>query len=532
MRLIILIACVAALTFMPAASAQESGLPPCTTAEIDAVHADLVEMTAFFHRASDIRTSDDLLVYSQSHIAWRDGYWATTPLCAESFEIALLANQLIGDFVALVLVNSLQDDGEVNPYRAVRKSGTVALQALMDALPPPAEPVDQRPARTLRDCSDAEFEYVSYTLLPAYGALADIANDVDTVEDFFGYINAQLAWRQDSLTRYPPCIDALEFAWLASQTAGDIAALFAYYFIGAPEDEIPYSEPERHGTLRLGELANELRAKALPDEVMRAIERELGSPSGGNWRRCTVSELETIQNLLPTYQLLEDMAAGIETTDDLVAYSQTQIAWRENLLTDLARCGEVLEIAWLISENIGDLAIMFALEFLDIAPSESPVFQQVMSNVPGISTWEGLLPSLLESYEQSTDIDALPACTEPELDALADILVEHLNIFKSRDRVGSVDELLDLVFHQLAWREFFFSRLPLCYGSFETFLRAYWYASDNAAGIALALADLPSEDNPFLDPLATNLAHVESWYAIVDGVVAPPSANTGSSESE
>lgn len=216
MRHFWLLALIALLAFVPAIAGQDNGLPACTTAELDAIHASLGEMTAFFHRASDIGTTDDLIAYSQAHIEWRERYWTNSPLCAESFEIALLANQLIGDFVALVLVNSLQDDGEDNPYRADRKNGTVKLQALMDAMPPLVNAADGPPARSLRDCTDSELELVSYTLAPEYGELADIATAADTFEDYLDFVESQLAWRQDSLTRYPPCVEALEFAWLAS----------------------------------------------------------------------------------------------------------------------------------------------------------------------------------------------------------------------------------------------------------------------------------------------------------------------------
>ena len=532
MRALLLIAIIVLPALASVIQAQDDKLPSCTPVEFAAVHASLAEMTAFFHRASTIRTMDDLLAHSDAHIEWRESYWTNTPLCAESHEIALLANQLIGDFAALALVNSLQDDGDTNPYVARHNSGLDRLYSLIDAVPPPTDAAAQHPARTLRECTDSEYEYLSYTLVLEYGELADIANLVETVEDFIGYVEAQLAWRQDSLTRYPPCVDALEFAWLASQTAADIAALFAYYFIGVPEDEIPYNAPEREGSRRLGELAEEFRAKALPDEVMQAIERELGNPSGGNWRRCTVNELETIQNLLPTYQMLEDMAAGIETPEDHLAYSHAQVVWRENLQTKLARCGEVLEIAWLISENMGDLAIMHALKLLDIPVDESPVFQQVMSNIPGINTWEGLLPTLLASYEPSDGVKPLPACTADELGALKTILTAHLDIFKTHGDIRSIDDLLNFVFHQLAWREFSFSRLPLCYGSFETFLRAYWYASDNAVGLALALADVPDDASPYPNQQSIGQSHIESWYAIVDGIVPPPSAETAAGSPE
>lgn len=319
---------------------------------------------------------------------------------------------------------------------------------------------------------------------------------------------------------------------MASQTASDIAALFAFHFVGLPAEDVPYSTPERQGTRRLGELQAILRGSpesaagvgALPDEVKPAIERELGKPSGGNWRRCTVGELETIQRLLPRYRTLEEMAAGIETLDDLLEYSQAQALWRENLPAKLAHCGETLEIAWLISENIGDLALMHALKLQDFPPAESPVFQQVMSNIPGINTWEGLLPSLLDSYEQSDGVEPLPACAEPELDEIATILLAQLHMFKDHSDIRSMDDLRTLVDLHLGWREVGWSRLPLCFGSFEAFLRASWFFSDNTVHAALELAGVPPEGNPYPEQIALNRAHIESWYAIVDGVVAPPSA--------
>ena len=502
MRACLFIVIFASLSLVSVVVAQDDALPPCTSAEIDKVHASLAEMTAFFHRASAIRTADDLLAYSDAHIDWRERYWANTPLCAESYEIALLANQLIGDFVALVLVNSFDKDVEVNPYRAERKLGTVGLQGLMDALPPPANTADQPPARTLRECSDAEYEYLSYTLLPEYGELADIANLVETVEDFLGYADAQLAWRKDSLTRFPPCLNALEFAWLASQTAGDIAALFAYYFIGAPEEDIPYSEPERAGTRRLAELGDEIRAKALPDAVMAAIERELGNPSGGNWRACSASELQTILDIIPEYEALTARAGSIETMDDLLAYSSEMIHWRERLVFDLAHCGEVLEVAWIMSEYLGDLATMHAYASAGIPGEESPVFQQFMSNVGTVRTWSIVLTDLVNHRETKPQAQqgsgSLPECAESELDTINRMLADHYALYDAAGVVETLESYVAFTAAQLAWREVQWARLPLCGDSFEYLLRMNWINNDtNVAGVLHFFADVAYEDNPF-----------------------------------
>ena len=532
MRAFLRITVIVMLSMALLVQAQDSELPSCSTAELSALHDRIDGISDLFETVSNIRTMDDLLAYSYSHLEWREGIWPSSPRCAQAFEIALLANQLIGDYVALIILNSYPGELEANPYSVGQDSGATRLQALMNELPPPANSVDAPPARTQRECTRAEREFVSSSLLPEYGSLTDIANDIDTPEDYLRYVRALLTWRQNSLSSYPPCAEAIEFAWLASQTAADIAAFIALDFMRVPEDANPYSEPGRLGTRRLGELDEELRAVALPDEVMQAIARELGTPGGGNWRRCSVDELETIENMLPTYQSLEDMAAGIKTLDDLLNYSHSQIEWRENLLAKLARCGEVLEIAWLISENIGDLAIMYALQFIDVPVDESPVRQQVMSNIPGISIWEQTLPSLMTAYDQSTDYGELPACTKAELDALASILIEHLGIFKNRGLMRSVDDLLKLVEEQLSWREFGWSQLPLCYGSFEIFLRSYWFASDNAVGVALALADVPDDANPYPEQQAIGKSHIESWYAIVDGIEAAPSADRESIAAE
>lgn len=520
------------LTLVTVAKAQDSEMPPCATAELAAIRDGSDAAIDLLKSAREIRSLDDLLAYSHAHIEWRESAWSVSPLCAPAYEIAMLAEQLVSDYVPLIILNSYPGESLENPYRAGQDGGALRLKSFMISLPSSANTADAPPARPLRECSRVEYEFVAHSLAPEYGSLADIANAIETPADYLGFVEALLRWRQDSLPRYPACAQAIEYAWLASRTAADISALFAVDFLRVPLEANPYNEPERRGTRRLGELTDALRAGALPDEVKQAIKLELGNPGGGNWRRCSVEELETIQNLLPEYQMLENLAADIETLDNLVAYSQKQITWRENLLTELARCGEVLEIAWLISENIGDLAIMFGLEFLEIPVDESPVYQQVMSNIPGIITWEQLLPSLLANYEKTRVDGALPACTGEELGTLKTILSAHLSIFKDHGDLRSIDDLLSFVIQKLAWREFSFSRLPLCYGSLETFLRAYWFASDNAVGIALALAGVSDEANPYSEQQSHGKSYIERWYTIVDGVVDAPSPDTASTESK
>ena len=510
MRAILVVTVFALLTVMPVVQAQEGALPPCAAAEIATMHDSVSGIYNLFQSASDIRTMDDLLAYSQDHLEWRESLWSNWPKCSRGFEISLLANQLIGDYVALILINSLAEDVEENPYLAVRDSGVARLEALWNDVPLPDEVVDARTSGETRACTSSEIQFIRHTLLPEYDRLTETANSVEDIEGFLAYARALLVWRADSLLRYPPCAEAIEFAWWTSQTGGDIAALFAFYAIGLPEDEIPYSEPERLGTGRLRELRENLPSSpttpvdggSLPDEVMRVIERELGNPGGGNWRACSAGELETILNIIPEYENLTALAGSIESIDDLLAYSSEMIRWRERLVSELAHCGEVLEVAWIMSEYIGDLAAMHAYASAGIPADESPVFQQFMSNVGAVRTWSKVLTDLVNHRESEPEAQpgsgSLPDCTSSELDTINRMLADHYALYDAAGVIETLEGYVAFTEAQLAWREVQWARLPLCGDSFEYLLRMNWTNNDSTVGGVLHFfADVPYEDNPY-----------------------------------
>ena len=82
------------------------------------------------------------------------------------FEIAMLANQLIGDYVPLILLNSLPDDYGENPYKAGQRSGLARLDALLADLTAPSPAAHAPPARTLPACSTDEIHVASHFVVP------------------------------------------------------------------------------------------------------------------------------------------------------------------------------------------------------------------------------------------------------------------------------------------------------------------------------------------------------------------------------
>ena len=528
MRLILIITAFALLAVVSSGQAEDSDLPACSTAELAVMYDRVGDIYALFDRVGDIGTMDDILAYSYAHLEWRQGMWSSSPLCAQTFEIALLANQLIGDYVPLILLNSLPDDAGENPYKAGQRSGLARLEALIADLPLPSTPADAPPARTLRACSAEEIQLVLFSLSPEYGRLTNMANEIEVTVDYLAFVDALLEWRQNSLTQYPPCAESIEIAWLTSQTAGDISALFSFHFMGLSIEEMPYDQSERQGTGRLSELDAQLRDSrwSAPEsdeppvsgaadtwspemqEMLDLMALQAVTPSGSNWRACSANELATILDLIPDFHALTDQLITIETKDALLEYSAAMIDWRERLVFDLTHCGEVLEVAWIMSEYLGDLSLSYALLFADVAFGESPLYREVMSNRVGVPMWADILADQLAQRELGREAilggDNLPDCTATEMDTINMILADHYALYEA---AGVVETLADYVAFgeaQLAWRERNWARLPLCGDSFEYFLRMSWTNNDTTvAGILHYYADVAYDANPFVPAVSS-----------------------------
>ena len=117
----------------------------------------------------------------------------------------MLANQLIGDYVPLILLNSLPDDYGENPYKAGQRSGLARLDELLADLTPPSPAADAPPARTLPACSTDEIQLLLTSLFPDYRRLTTMANAIELTVDYLEFVEALQAWRATLLTRYPPC---------------------------------------------------------------------------------------------------------------------------------------------------------------------------------------------------------------------------------------------------------------------------------------------------------------------------------------
>ncbi len=98
-------------------STEDDVLPECSAADL----AVLDEITWEFEDslvgiALNATTNDDLLRYSEAHIAWRERFWIDLPGCAEAVQIGVLMGAIVSDFATAFALNVSGVDVDYNPF--------------------------------------------------------------------------------------------------------------------------------------------------------------------------------------------------------------------------------------------------------------------------------------------------------------------------------------------------------------------------------------------------------------------------------
>ena len=127
----------------------------------------------------------------------------------------------------------------------------------------------------------------------------------------------------------------------------------------------------------------------------------------------------------------------------------------ERLVFDLPHCGEVLEVAWIMSEHLGDLALIYALFLIDVPVSESLLYQEVMNNRYGVPVWADVLTDPLEQRQDGPEPTLgsgnLPDCTASELDTINRMLADHYALYDAAGEIETLEGYVAFTEAQLAW---------------------------------------------------------------------------------
>lgn len=217
-------------------------LPACSADEMAAAAKQLEPLGGLIREASGFDSlQEDLLVYVSEMIDWRDALWSEIPLCAEAFEISLIATNAASDFASMFTLALAGKGIDVRSYRELSLKGLSAATAWMaekraggDASQATAQ-VDSLPP-----CSDEAREALTANM-EQVELFAWMVTNFETVDDVLTYGEVQVAWREQIWKKFPPCQEAIEAGRLLIQLTGDAVPVSALHLFADVEAEyIPY----------------------------------------------------------------------------------------------------------------------------------------------------------------------------------------------------------------------------------------------------------------------------------------------------
>lgn len=225
----------------------ESQLPACSAEQLVEAHDNIdSEVMDLLAAARYVQTKDELVDFANSHMALRDGFLSSAPICAEVFEGAWLTRQALGDTLAKVASELLGYYGRRNPFESQANSKTIQVNKWRRETKAALADADDREEAAPHDgshapvCRDGEIAFMIAYLFNDYAGFTSAAFSRETADDLFALFEHSFDFR-DKLWRYlPRCRQALKIGMLMREVAGDWVSMLSMDYNEIELEAIPY----------------------------------------------------------------------------------------------------------------------------------------------------------------------------------------------------------------------------------------------------------------------------------------------------
>ena len=286
--------------------------------------------------AEAIETTDDLLVYSEAQINWRDNLRPLLPPCAEALEFALLMFEWSGDEVvtrAIKLARERDAMGsfELDAYHDLQRIRKLANLIRRGDELPALLPMDDEQGKCPIDDADSD-----YNPIPGFKVLLDALTRVDSVDllNYYGF--SYLAFSDGLWRQLPACSGKLHIISQLMQLLSDLSAMVAVEYAGISPYANPYEALVLEGAKKLDEM--------VPGEVNHYQARLL-SPRRSNLPRCSKAELATLDDMRREFDALIDSAPSFDDVVSYLPYVEAYLLWRNERWPHPSPCADTFEIA-------------------------------------------------------------------------------------------------------------------------------------------------------------------------------------------
>ncbi len=356
-----------------------SGLQRCTDDQLqgllNSVIPEFQRVSATGFETIEAETAGVILQYLEAMIVWREQLWASLPPCAEAYDLGLFMFNYTSDISKISILDFAEVSRGSNPYQSEFFRGLMRFGEFLDWLEAAGDGY-----YNLLPCSEATIDLALYDAFTEQLSLAESPGE--TIDDLLEYGRSHIEWRErlwSHLPKLPACAEAFETAVLSIQITGDGAAFTSIARILYDFMEIaqPYQDRVAAAANRLVELDSSLAMVWKTETASTAR----GLPS------CLSADIDGISGSVSGFSELAEQGMAVETEGDLINYIKSQFAWRDGLWSALTGCAEVFEIAALMLQTAGDLAIKAAFDLAGSPADANPYPAQISHSLGLIERW-------------------------------------------------------------------------------------------------------------------------------------------------
>lgn len=155
------------------------------------------------------------------------------------------------------------------------------------------------------------------------------------------------------------------------QVTGDFAAARAMELTGIPDDANPYRQPAERGAERFAEIHAYVHNEGWHEPL---------AAEDGALEACTAFELASMNAVASHFsESLVGPALKVETSDQLIAYGNLHVDWREGLWGRLPACLEAVKLGVLMGEMASEFTPAFALRLSGFETDDNPYMLRALS---------------------------------------------------------------------------------------------------------------------------------------------------------
>ena len=415
--------------------------------------------------------------------------------------------QMVGDgVVTSAFEKFIGVSADDNPVIPSVKEGAARLYELSLRETDAGDPVTETSTDEEVLCSLFETG-ADFDLTAGYEDLYEALTNVATMEGLMRLSVSQVAWRVQLWRQLPACAEHYDIAYLLSHLTSDLVAVIALVNAGVDHELNPYLESISESQSALQDFFSEQTLRQGPQNVPTL---KLTLPA------CGVDELDGIGRGQDSYvDLVFQMNTGVYSNQELTAFAEAMLAWRDDYLPKVPPCEEAVAVAMLESWLTGDFISDTVTMWIGVPAEDNFYAEQRGANNVRLTERGMALSAADASAAPATTTDMLHACDEAQLDEVFGNAAYQLPKPDAERRLHQRCQQ----FPQLRLLSAVLATIRM--GTPAALQRSAYampmlmneYATDAVSYHALRFVNVDDEDNPFWDKLGHLLERFDELTA-------------------